>query len=109
MLAKPVDQFDVEDLVVEVAVETDEVGFDLAGVVAEGGHGADADGGGVDGAVSFSAAGVDAIGGDQLRIAAQVGGWHAQSAPALVAFDDGSFEHVWAAEADRGVAHAAIC
>jgi hypothetical protein len=92
---------------VEIAGEAEEMGFDLSDVLAEGGHGSDADGGGISFGVDGAAAGVDAVGGDLLVVALEVGGGDAELAAAREAFADGSGEKVRTAEADGGVADAA--
>jgi len=42
LVADPVDDFDFDELIVQVGGEIEDVRFDLSGVVAEGWHGADA-------------------------------------------------------------------
>src|ERR1700685_3702678 len=47
LLANPIEEIDGEILAVEVAIEADDMGFNLAGVFAELGHGANAESDGI--------------------------------------------------------------
>lgn len=106
-VAEVVQHLDAEQLAVEVAVEADEVDFDLATGVAEGGEGADVDGGGVGGVGEAYAPCVDAVGGDDVAGAVEVGGGEAERATASEALHDAAHEVQRPAEADAGIPHAA--
>lgn len=88
LVAEVIDEVEVEGLAVEVTVESEEVGFDLAFGIAEGGEGSDADGGGVGGLAHAASAGVDAIGGDELGDLFKIGGRDTELPAALETLDD---------------------
>ena len=74
------EKVDLQGHTVEVALVADEVGFDLAGLPAEGGVRADVEGGGV-GALTVDpgVSGINAVGGELGVAAVEVGGREAQT------------------------------
>src|SRR5580658_1604730 len=108
LFAEPVEEIDFEGAAVEITGIPDEMRFDLAGIFVEGRQRSEVDGGGIGVAVNGASTGVDAVAGDHLIFEAQVGGGNADGAAAAGAFDHRSVDAIGAAEADGGIADAAV-
>ena len=103
--AEASEDVELDRLAVEVALEVDEVGLDLADLLAEGRVGADVAGGG-DGralAVDEGEDGVDAVGGDDGVDAVEVGGREAEPGASTGAVGDEASDPVGAAEQAGGL------